>query len=312
MISPQISIIIPVYQVEEYLAYCIDSVLAQTFLDWELLLIDDGSPDRCGQICDAYARKDGRIRVFHVENGGVGSARNIGIRQAQGEWLTFIDSDDWIAPDFIASLMEPAMDDPYLDFIHGGCQNYQDSVGYSINQQYDYYKGEDVCKLLNLFRGLVVSKLFKKSIIDKADLYFDEQMKIAEDYVFTLDYLAYVRRYCFIESTGYFYRYRPMSATKSGKRREAKEQLTGLAHHITSLQYYQWRKGVSDHQALKRWTAISTIAFGIIREQGFFRMEKKAAHQLVDSIRRSHLLKYQPALSKRLYMCMFMIFRLFV
>lgn len=307
-----VSIIVPVYKVEPYLSACIDSILSQTFSDWELLLVDDGSPDGCGTICDAYAEKDGRIKVFHVENGGVSRARNIALQQAQGEWLTFIDSDDWIAPDFIASLMAPIMANPALDFIHGGCQNYQENVGYSINQRYDYYSGEDACVLLNQFRGLVVSKLFKKSIISNFNLHFDEQMKIAEDYVFTLDYLAFVRRYCFIESTGYFYRYRPNSATKSGKRREAKEQLAGLAHHITSLQNYQLKKGVNDHQAVKRWTAISNIAFGIIREQGFFRMEKKAARRLVDSIRRCHLLKYQPVLSKRLYMWLFMLFRLFV
>lgn len=310
--SIKVSIIVPVYKVEKYLPYCIDSVLVQTFTDWELLLIEDGSPDRCGMICDDYAERDRRIRVFHVENGGVGRARNIGMMQAQGEWVTFIDSDDWVAPDFITSLIQPVMDDSDLDFIHGGCQNYQENVGYSINQRYDYYSGEDACVLLNQFRGLVVSKLFKKSIISNFNLHFDEQMKIAEDYVFTLDYLAFVRRYCFIESTGYFYRYRPNSATKSGTRREAKEQLAGLAHHITSLQNYQLKKGVNDHQAVKRWTAISNIAFGIIREQGFFRMEKKEAHRLVNSIRICHLLQSQPVLSKRLYMWLFMFFRLFV
>lgn len=307
-----ISIVVPVYKVEGYISHCIESILAQTYTDWELLLVDDGSPDGCGTICDAYAEKDDRIKVFHVENGGVSRARNIALQQAQGEWLTFIDSDDWIAPDFIASLMSPVMANPALDFVHAGCQNYHEKFGYSINQQYLSYEGDDSIRLLNQFRGLVFSKLFRRNIIKSIGLQFDEYMKIAEDYVFTLDYLAYVRRYCFIESTGYFYRFRTESATKSGKRREAKEQLAGLAHHITSLQNYQLKKGVNDHQAVKRWTAISNIAFGIIREQGFFRMEKKEAHRLVNSIRICHLLQSQPVLSKRLYMWLFMLFRLFV
>ena len=95
---PKISVIVPVYNTEKYLHRCIDSVLAQTFTDWELLLIDDGSKDTSGSICDKYAAKDKRIRVFHKENGGVSSARNLGRDYAQGEWVTFVDSDDYIEP----------------------------------------------------------------------------------------------------------------------------------------------------------------------------------------------------------------------
>lgn len=98
---PKVSIIVPVYKAEKYLNRCIDSILAQTFTDWELLLIDDGSTDRSGDICDEYAKKDTRIRVFHKENGGVSSARNLGLDSAQGEWVTFIDADDYILPDFL-------------------------------------------------------------------------------------------------------------------------------------------------------------------------------------------------------------------
>ena len=93
---PKVSIIVPVYKAEKYLHRCVDSILAQTFTDWELLLIDDGSPDRSGDICDEYAKKDTRIRVFHKKNGGVSSARNLGLDNVQGEYVTFVDSDDWI------------------------------------------------------------------------------------------------------------------------------------------------------------------------------------------------------------------------
>ena len=96
----KVSIIVPVYKVEQYLARCIDSILAQTYKDWELLLIDDGSPDRSGFICDEYATKDPRIRVFHKENGGVSSARNIGIESSHGEWIYFLDSDDYVSLEF--------------------------------------------------------------------------------------------------------------------------------------------------------------------------------------------------------------------
>ena len=100
------SVIVPVYQVEDYLAACIDSVLGQTFSDFELILVDDGSPDGCGAICDAYAGRDGRVSVIHKENGGLVSARKAGIRAAAGEYVVNLDSDDKIAPEMLAQANE--------------------------------------------------------------------------------------------------------------------------------------------------------------------------------------------------------------
>lgn len=97
--SPKISIIVPVYKVELYLEKCINSILNQTFKDFELILVDDGSPDRCGEICDEYAKKDNRIVVVHKENGGQASARNVGLDIARGDYIGFVDSDDWIEAD---------------------------------------------------------------------------------------------------------------------------------------------------------------------------------------------------------------------
>ena len=101
METPQISIVVPVYNVEKYLERCIDSILAQTFTDFELLLINDGSKDSSGLICDKYTEKDSRIRVFHKENEGVSRARNLGISNARGRWLCFIDSDDWVDKEYL-------------------------------------------------------------------------------------------------------------------------------------------------------------------------------------------------------------------
>ena len=96
---PQISVIVPVYNVEKYLTQCIESILSQTYQEFELLLIDDGSEDNSGSICDHYSNIDSRVHVFHKENGGVSSARNMGIEHAKGEWVCFVDSDDWIDKD---------------------------------------------------------------------------------------------------------------------------------------------------------------------------------------------------------------------
>ena len=109
---PLISVIVPVYKVEAYLSRCIDSILAQTFTDFELILVDDGSPDNCGKICDEYAQKDNRIQVIHKENGGLSSARNAGIdwvfANSNSQWFTFIDSDDWIHPKYLERLLSGA------------------------------------------------------------------------------------------------------------------------------------------------------------------------------------------------------------
>ena len=109
---PAISVIVPVYNVEKYLRRCIDSILAQTFTDFELILVDDGSPDNCGAICDEYAAKDSRVVVIHQENGGISSARNAGLdwifANSDSKWLSFIDSDDWVHPQYFELLVRTA------------------------------------------------------------------------------------------------------------------------------------------------------------------------------------------------------------
>ena len=104
--APLLSIIVPVYKVENYLPKCIDSILAQTFTDFELILVDDGSPDDCPALCDAAAEKDARVRVIHQKNGGLSAARNAGLDAAKGAWIGFVDSDDYIAPEMYEVLYQ--------------------------------------------------------------------------------------------------------------------------------------------------------------------------------------------------------------
>lgn len=125
-----ISVIVPVYKVEPYLRRCVDSILAQTYADFELILVDDGSPDNCGAICDSYAEQDARVRVIHQENGGLSAARNAGIEAAQGEYLTFIDSDDLITVDCL-EILYLTLNKAGADIAVGDMQTFED--------------GEDVC-----------------------------------------------------------------------------------------------------------------------------------------------------------------------
>lgn len=108
-IGPLISVVVPVYKVEKYIAECVDSILAQTYHNFELILVDDGSPDNCGAICDAYSRKDNRIQVIHKINGGLSDARNAGIEIAKGEYITFIDSDDFVHKDYLKNMLDAAI-----------------------------------------------------------------------------------------------------------------------------------------------------------------------------------------------------------
>lgn len=120
---PLISIVIPVYKVEKYLPHCVDSVLVQTYQNLEIILVDDGSPDKCGQICDEYAVRDTRIRVIHKENGGLSSARNAGIDICRGEYLSFIDSDDFVSPYFMEIMYRAIeMFDSDISFLEKGVE----------------------------------------------------------------------------------------------------------------------------------------------------------------------------------------------
>ena len=126
--SRKISVIVPVYKVEPYLRKCVDSILNQTYANLEIILVDDGSPDNCGAICDEYARIDFRVNVIHKENGGQSDARNVGMRAMTGEYLMFVDSDDWLEPDTIQRLSS-LLHGNNADLAIGGFQTEDDITG---------------------------------------------------------------------------------------------------------------------------------------------------------------------------------------
>lgn len=259
MNKPIISIIVPIYNVEQFLHCCIDSILAQTFTEWELLLIDDGSPDRSGEICDEYAAKDSRVRVFHKENGGVSNARNLGLDNARGEWVTFVDADDIIQPGFLRGLLAPTEEYEALDFVQAGCCNYRNEKIVGIEQQYELYVGNDPAYLFNHFRGLTSSKLFRLENVnhwsDGLPLRFDEKMKIAEDMAFTLDYLLTVKRYAFVSEVGYYYRIDNMySATKSKSVVPYDNELHSFKHLFKSTDSFIKRNEITLDRCTERYS----------------------------------------------------------
>ena len=134
MDCPKISVIVAVYKAEAYLHRCVDSLLAQTFQNFEILLVDDGSPDNSGKICDDYAKQDARIRVFHKENGGVSSARQCGIDHAKGEYTTHVDPDDWVEPTMLEDLYRKANEEDADMVLSDFYLEYRDNIKYEKRQ----------------------------------------------------------------------------------------------------------------------------------------------------------------------------------
>lgn len=182
MNKPEISIIIPIYKAEKYLKRCIESILKQTFADWELILIDDGSPDNSGILCDEYANKDLRIRVFHKTNGGVASAREMGMQHAKGNYSIHVDPDDWIEPNMLEILYQKAItqkaDIVICDFM------LEYGTHSEVNNQSPKSLKASLClrQFINMeLHGSLCNKLIRTLFYKKYDLHFPKNMNCWED-----------------------------------------------------------------------------------------------------------------------------------
>lgn len=215
--NPKISVIVPVYKVEKYIKLCIDSILAQTYTDWELILIDDGSPDRSGFICDRYAEKDKRIKVFHKQNAGVSAARNFALELSKGEWVTFVDSDDWLEADcFTCCMQEVEMYD--LDLLQMSYQRVNDNFKILLKNQAETRALTSV-EYVHQNNLLVCAggNFMKKSIILENNLRFDTRIKLGEDQLFVYTYIANCNLCKRLNNLFYNYRYNVESASVVSK-----------------------------------------------------------------------------------------------
>ncbi len=206
MNRPLISVIIPVYNVEKYLCKCIDSVLAQTYTNLEIILVDDGSTDNSGQICDEYTVKDKRVKVIHQQNGGVSSARNAGLNAAHGEYIGFVDGDDYIDADMFATLFDL-------------CQTYTTQIAVcSVYNKPILLKGNVNCltsgeALVKLAAQLYVcNKLFSRQVIKH--IRFRTDLHYCEDLFFCLETFQQTPTIVYTDKRKYYYRLNPHSATK--------------------------------------------------------------------------------------------------
>ena len=196
----RVSIIIPIYNTERYLSQCLDSVLCQTFADWECILVDDGSIDRSDKICDEYVAKDSRFRVIHKENGGVSSARNLGIQESKSDYVCFLDSDDRMKKDHLEICLKNINDADLLIF---GFERFNGRTDKQILDS-DEIVGSTCCHdfLYSLKENAVTSeffcfpwnKLYRRSLLVENKILFPEDISMREDEIFSYRYLPYVKK----------------------------------------------------------------------------------------------------------------------
>ena len=216
--QPKISVIVPVYKCEQYIHRCVNSILNQTFSDFELILVDDGSPDNCGEICEDYAKKDFRVKVIHQVNGGQAAARNNGVKEAQGEWLHFVDSDDMIHPKTLEILYKTAIDN---DVKLSMCSAFQgENIPDDFSKNFDVTANilnmdeENIfhlCKNEKYYYWVVWGKLLHKSIFLKHPL---TEGRIYEDNAIVCKWLHEAKKVAVIPSPLYFYYINTSSTTK--------------------------------------------------------------------------------------------------
>lgn len=193
----KISIITPVYNSSHYLNRTINSILRQEYVHWELILVDDGSTDDSGKICEEYALKDNRIQVFHQKNKGVSVARNLALDKISGDYVTFVDSDDWIDPKYLYHFMEfPYADDQIV--YQGYYMDYEGKLNRPSTMEIPQPN-----RILHL--GAIWGKCFSVQLIRKNALCFDERLSLHEDHVFYYESLRYTKRFKFSKYAGYHY-----------------------------------------------------------------------------------------------------------
>lgn len=238
----KVSIIVPVYNVEKYICRCVNSILGQTFQDFELILLDDGSPDRCPEICDRYAAQDARIKVLHLQNGGVSRARNAGLKVATGTYIAFCDSDDWWDENLLARVMteNEGGNWDWVSFRHrkvddcGLTQEISHSVGQWIFENWDEKIQFLVSNFLQCRSGWEVwARLFKHDIIEQHEIRFCETCKnFAEDLGFCVKYLMCSDAITAIDACLYNYYLRDSSMMASSRHTIKLNELNEVSYDI--------------------------------------------------------------------------------
>ena len=262
--TPILSVVVPVYNAEAHLPACLDSIRAQTFTEWEAILVDDGSKDGSSRICDEAAKQDPRFRVIHKENAGVSNARNDGIEAASGKYLMFIDADDLVTPEYFAEMVR-AEETYGADLVLCGFDRFNDEWEKHF-QLTRFYVGifRDVKQFLmlyttpktNMFGVSIWAKLYRTDMIREHDLRFDPAISYEEDCVFITDCIPHVRSVIVLGEPMYRYRQQQESLSKGYRIDTFRFLVNGYQRRCALLKQY----GLSDSLSGARG-----IFFGVIK-----------------------------------------------
>ncbi|MCR5735662.1 MAG: glycosyltransferase [Lachnospiraceae bacterium] len=229
MMTETVSIIVPVYNAENYIEDCIKSLLSQTCGNIEIILVDDGSPDRCPDICDEYMRSDKRVKVVHQENKGLPGARNAGLKMAEGSFVMFVDPDDFITADAVYRLMSSVREDDDIlifNIVRDDCKKPAETASGSgrITEISDKDRQDILADtfapmterfpLLHDARVSACTKLYRKAFLDENNIRFEEEVRVHEDIPFAVSVYHHAKRIRHIDLDIYHYRYNPYSITK--------------------------------------------------------------------------------------------------
>lgn len=266
-----ISVVIPIYNVAEYLDECLASVARQTYRDWECILVDDGSNDSSGDICDSWSQRDNRFIVIHQRNKGVSAARNIGLAKAIGEYVVFIDADDWVDETYLSDLLEKSDDSADLilsgivqermDGISRICPSREIIIHFSLGNQ-----SSDWVEYINLLYG-PYAKLYRYSVIKSNGLSFLEDQSLGEDMIFNLSYLEQVSKVLIIPKANYHYRIlecNSLSAKYRYNRFEIEYDLWKRRKSFFDKKRI-WNKELTDYMAIQLWGIVYNGVFNVKR-----------------------------------------------
>lgn len=268
--TPEISVIVPVYKVEKYLQQCIDSILVQTFTDFELLLIDDGSPDRCGEICEEYAQKDERIRVFHQENAGLSCARNTGLMNSSGKYVTYIDSDDYVKPSYLENLYGALPEDDFLKgVIIGGLDKMFPSgeirmVHVPAQNIFPDKRNKIVTDLIDKQVSYAASKLYDNRLIKKYNISFVPGVSGLEDLLFMLDYVLYSDFIFIRDFNDYVYRVGYSTEVLSVRINDFYAEYAAFPNFLNRVYIYRALYNLDDISLMRAWKSLTVFFHKII------------------------------------------------
>ena len=247
MNTVEISVIVPIFRIEKYLSECIDSLLDQSFLDFELILVDDGSPDSCPKICDNYAKKDARIKVIHKENGGLLSARKAGLKEAKGKYISYVDGDDWVDKFYLDTLFKLAEANDSDLVVTGHFREFDgkiETIKPKIAGIYDEHELRSSITPNAIYNGdfcehgistYVWNKLFKRELLNTVLFDVPNEIVMGEDAAITYSYLSISKSLVISRIPLYYYRQRFDSIVKSIENPKTEYYRLGLLMNLLKL-----------------------------------------------------------------------------